>query len=210
MEMEPTVITQRSARVQDNDQSGFSMLEVMISMAILAIGLLSALAALGIAIGATQTSQEDMIARQIASEQMESIFTARNTSQLPFTSIANTNAVPPGIFLPNTVSPLCAGPDGILDTADDAPCLTASGAECPNGGIECLTEAGPDGIVGTADDVILSLSNYTRTVLITPLTDSNGNVIPTLVQVTITVNYNTPNHGGSKSYVLEEYISSYH
>jgi len=186
------------------------MMEVVISMVILAIGMLSVLAALGITMGANQTSQEDMFARQLASEALESIFTARNNSQIPFSSIANTSSVPPGIFLPGNLAPLCAGPDGILDTADDVPCLTAAGAVCPFGGVECLTEPGPDGIVGTADDVVVSLNNYTRNVLITPLLDSSGNPIPTLVQVTITINYTVPNHGGVKSYVLDEYISSYH
>jgi hypothetical protein len=80
---------------------------------------------------------------------------------------------------------------------------------CPNAGVECLTEPGPDGILGTADDVIVSLNNYTRTVAITQLTE-NGTVVPTLAQITITVNYTVPNSGHTKSYVLEEYISSYH
>jgi len=76
----------RFASLRKTDQSGFSLLEVMISMVILAVGLLATLAALGITIGAGQTSQEDMIARQLASEAMESIFNARNTSQLGFTA----------------------------------------------------------------------------------------------------------------------------
>ncbi len=207
--MESTVSTASSV-VRKSKQSGFSLIEVMISMIILAIGMLSVLAALGIAMGANQTSQEDLIARQLASEAMESIFTARNNSQIPFSSINNTTSVPPGIFLPNNLAPLCAGPDGILDTVDDVACLTAAGAVCPNGGIECLTEPGPDGVLGTADDVVVSLANYTRNITITPLLDGNGNVIPTLVQVTITINYTVPNHGGTKSYVLDEYVSSYH
>jgi prepilin-type N-terminal cleavage/methylation domain-containing protein len=210
MEMEPTVNMKRSGFPGQSDESGFSLLEVMISMGILTIGLLAVLATLGFAISATQTSQEDIIARQLASEAMETIFTARNTSQIPFSSIANTTAIPPGIFLPGANAPKCPGPDGILDTIDDVNCLTASGAVCPNGGVECLTEPGPDGIIGTADDTILSLNNYTRTIAITPLNDANGNAIPTLVQVTITISYTVPNHGGVKTYVLDEYISAYH
>lgn len=209
MDMGAKMNTTGSTSSRPTRQSGFSLIEVMISMAVLTIGLMALLATLGITMAGNQTSQEDMIARQLASEAMESIFNARNTSQLPFSSIANTTAVPPGIFLLN--GPLeCAGPDGILDTADDTNCLTAAGAVCPNGGIECLTEPGPDGIVGTADDVVLSLNNYSRTVLITSLNDVNGNVIPTLVQVTITITYTVPNMGHLKTYVLEDYISSYH
>jgi hypothetical protein len=137
---------------------------------------------------------------------MESIFNARNSSQLGFSSINNVG-VGAGIFLPGPQVPSCPGPDGILGTADDGGCKTAAGAACP---VECLTEPGPDGIIGTPDDVIISLTNFTRTIAIQQLLDGNGNPIPTLVQVTITVNYTVPNHGGTKSYVLDEYISSYH
>jgi hypothetical protein len=200
-----------SAFRRKTGQSGFSLIEVAISMWILTVGLLAALAALGVAMAATQTSQEDMIARQLASEAMESIFNARNSSQIQFAQIANTTATPPGIFIANAQQLLCPGPDGILDTADDVKCLTASGAVCPNAGVECLTEPGPDGIMGTADDVILSLFNYTRTITITPLTTGTPPTpIPTLVQVTVTINYQPPNGGHQKSYVLNEYISQYH
>jgi type II secretory pathway pseudopilin PulG len=192
-----------------SSRAGFSLIEVMISMLILTGGLMALLAVLGLAMAANQTSQEDLVARQVASEAMESIFNARNTSQIGFSAIANTTAAPPGIFLPNPLPLLCAGPDGILDTIDDTACLTASGAVCPNGGVECLTEPGPDGILGTADDVIVSLNNYTRTVTITPLLE-NGNVVPTLVSVNITVNYTVPNTGHIKTYALVDYISAYH
>ena len=85
------------ARARKQAESGFSLIEVMISMVVLTIGLLAVLATLGVTMAATQTSQEDMIARQVASEAMESIFNARNTSQLGFAAINNTTAVPPGV-----------------------------------------------------------------------------------------------------------------
>jgi prepilin-type N-terminal cleavage/methylation domain-containing protein len=200
------MIIGRSASSRKTGQSGFSLLEVMFAMVVLAIGMLATLASLGITIGANETSQEDMIARQLASEAMESIFNARNTSQLGFSSINNVG-VGAGIFLVTPQSPKCPGPDGILGTADDTGCTAANGTACP---IECLSEPGPDGIMGTADDGILALSNFTRTIAIQQLLDGNNNPIPTLVQVTITINYTVPNHGGTKSYVLDEYISSYH
>lgn len=206
--MESNMKTNRSQSARLTDQSGFSLVEVLVSMLVLTGGLMALLAALGISMAATQTSQQDLIARQVASEAMESIFNARNTSQVGFSAIANTGT-PPGIFLSNAQPLLCAGPDGILDTADDTSCLTASGAVCPNGGVECLTEPGPDGILGTADDVIVSLNGYTRTVAITPLLE-NGATDPTLVQVSITINYTVPNSGHTKSYTLVDYISAYH
>jgi hypothetical protein len=141
---------------------------------------------------------------------MESIFTARNTSQLSFSQINNVSSG--GIFTNGPTSLLCAGPTyGIVGVSGDtSTCKTATGANCPNSGVECLTEPGPDGIVGTADDVILSLNNYTRQIAITPLTDSSGNLIQTLVSVTITITYAAPNSSVPKTYSLVEYISSYH
>jgi prepilin-type N-terminal cleavage/methylation domain-containing protein len=200
----------RHSRLKRSKQNGFSMVEVLISIVILAVGMVALLGVFGVAIAANQSSQQDMIARQVASEAMESIFTARNSSQLSFSQINNVGSG--GIFASGPQSLLCAGPTyGIVGVAGDtSSCTTATGAACPNGGVECLDEPGPDGILGTADDVILSLSNYTRTIAITSLTDSGGNPIPTLVQVTITVTYSVPQLPAPKVYVLEEYVSQYH
>ena len=200
-----------SSRLHQSAQAGFSLVEVMISMLILTTGLLGVLGVFGLAIAANQSTQQDMIARQLATEAMESIFTARNTSQLTFPQIQNVSNG--GIFANGAQPLLCAGPTyGIVGVAGDtSSCLTAAGVVCPNGGVKCLTEPGFDGIVGTADDVTLSLSNYTRNIAITQLTTgSPPTVIPTLVQVTITITYSVPNSPALKNYVLEEYISSYH
>lgn len=192
-------------------KSGFTLLEVMISMVVLMVGLIGVLGVFAVAIASNQAAQLDMIARQLASETMESIFTARNTSELAFSQLNNVSSG--GIFANGAQSLLCAGPTyGIVGVAGDtSSCLTASGTVCPNSGVQCLTEPGPDGIVGTADDVILSLANYTRTIAISPLSAGTPpTVIPTLVQVTVTISYTVPNSIVAKTYVLEEYISSYH
>jgi len=185
---------------------GFTLVEVMVSMAILTISSLALLGVFGVAVAANQTSQQNMIARQLASEAMESIFTARNTSQLAWAQI--NNASNGGIFTDGSVAVLCAGPDGIIGTADDAGCTLPSGVTCPNAGVECLVEPGPDGVVGTADDIILSLNNYRRQIQIQTVVDANGNTVQTLRTVTITITYTTPNLA-QKTYVLNEYVSSY-
>ncbi len=203
--------TNSSLPARQQRQSGFSLIEVMISAVILTVGLVGVLGVFGLAIAANQSSQEDMIARQLASEAMESIFTARNTSQLSFSQINNVSNG--GIFTDGPTTLLCAGATyGIVGVAGDtASCKTATGATCPNGGVQCLTEPGFDGIVGTADDVILSLSNYKRTIAITQLTTGTPpTVIPTLVQVTVTITYYVPRSNIAKNYVLVEYISQYH
>jgi prepilin-type N-terminal cleavage/methylation domain-containing protein len=191
------------------EASGFSLIEVMISIVLLTIGLLSTLTVFGVALKATQTSQEDLIARQLASEAIESVYTARNTSQLSWAAIQNVSNG--GVFVDGPMVITCAGPDGIEGTADDTTCvpLTATGAACP-GGVRCLTEPGPDGIIGTSDDQIVSLTAYTRQIQITPTTDVNGNTIPTLNAVAITISYTNPQTKSPKTYVINEYVSSYH
>lgn len=189
-------------------QSGFSIIEVMISTLILTVGLVGVLGALCAVMAANETAQEDMLARQIASEAMEAVYTARNDSEMTWDEVNNVSNG--GIFVNGYLSVLCAGPDGILGTADDAPCLLPSGSECPNSGVECLDEPGPDGILGTADDVILSLNNYTRQIAITPLYDTSGNLEPSLRQVTVTVSYTVPRMTVPKTYTLTEYVSEYH
>jgi prepilin-type N-terminal cleavage/methylation domain-containing protein len=189
-------------------QTGFTLIECMISMVILTIGALGLLSVFGVAVKATAASQGDLIARQLASETIESIYTARNTAEISWSQIQNVSNG--GIFIDGPKPVKCAGPDGILDTADDAACLEASGVTCPNGGVKCLTEPGADGLMGTADDVIVSLANYNRQVLIQPLLDVNGNPIQTLNLVTVTIQYTTPNSTVQKTYVINEYVSAYH
>jgi len=189
-------------------QDGFTLIEVMISMVILTIGSLGLLGVFGLAVKASQTSQQDMIARQVASEAIESIYTARNTSELGWAQIQNVSNG--GIFVNGFTNIRCAGPDGIVGTADDTTCLTAAGTTCPGGGVKCLSEPGPDGILGTADDVIIPLTGYTRQIQITPLLDGNGNPIQTLNQVAVTIQYNVPGITTPKQYVINEYVSEYH
>jgi len=75
----------------------------------------------------------------------KSIYTARTASQEPFAAI--NNLANGGIFLSGAQPLLCAGPDGIVGTADDVPCTAPdTGIACP-GGVECLVLPGPDGIL---------------------------------------------------------------
>lgn len=184
-------------------QLGFSLIEVMISMAILTVGLVSLLGVFGLAMAATHTSQQDMVAKQLANESYESIVTARNTSQIDWDDIQNVGSTCSsgsgtcGIFVTGANPIYNAGVDGIFGTADD------SGA-----GQQTLTEPGPDGIYGTADDLHIPLNGYQRTILISPVT-SGGVVVPSLRAVNITVQYSTTTQLFVKSYVLSSFISQY-
>jgi prepilin-type N-terminal cleavage/methylation domain-containing protein len=184
-------------------ESGFSLLEVMISMSILTVGLVSLLGVFGLAMAATQSSQQDMIAKQLADEALESIVTARNTSQLGWDDIQNqgsscsSGSGTCGLFMIGSQPIYGAGADGIFGTADDS----ASG-------LQYLNEPGPDGIYGTSDDVQIPLTSFQRTILITPVT-SGGVVSGTLRAVNITVQYQTAQTNLTKTYTLSSLISQY-
>ena len=197
-------------RKQQARQTGFALIEAMIAMVVLTIGVCGVLASLQYAIEGTESAQEDLIARHKALDAMESIYTARNSQQISFASINNISQG--GIFTDGAVSLLCAGPDGLVGTADDVACTAPdTGAACP-GGVECLVLPGPDGILGTADDQVLSLSNFTRTIAFNPVTQVINGVTSTnqnLIAVTITVTYTRPGFH-SRSYAVNALISNYH
>jgi prepilin-type N-terminal cleavage/methylation domain-containing protein len=197
----------RISRQRKSTESGFSLLEVVISMAVLTIGMVSLLGVFGLAIATTQTSQEDMIAKQLANESYESIVTARNTTQINWDDINNVGSPncpvsgnsSCGIFLAGSQPIYQAGADGIYGTSDDS----ASGLK------QTLRDPGPDGIYGTADDILIPLTAYQRTILISPLYDSGNNLISSLRSVTVTVQYATPQTQLPKTYILNSFISQF-
>ena len=184
---------------RSRDQRGFTLIEVLVSIFVLMIGLVSLLGVFGIAIATTQTAQEDMIAKQLAQEAMESIYTARETANIQWVQIQNvgTGQVPDGIFVTGLQPIKQAGADGIFGTADDAAALP-----------ETLTLPGADGIVGTPDDVNQSLTNFQRSIAITAVI-SNGSTVFDLRTITITIQYTTPQRRVPKTYVLSGFISQY-
>jgi prepilin-type N-terminal cleavage/methylation domain-containing protein len=198
------IMRSRNLQVRETGEQGFSLIEVLISMTVLTVGMVSLLGVFGLAMASTQTSQQDMIAKQIANETLEGIVTARNTSQIQWDDIQNVGATsctgptnPCGIFVSTTTPVYKAGADGIFGTSDDS-----------SAGVQTLTEPGPDGIYGTSDDVQIPLSGYQRTILISPVTNSSGVVVPSLRGINITVQYSTASRL-SKNYALSTLISQY-
>lgn len=182
-------------------QKGFSLIEVMISIALLTIGLLSLLGIFGVAMAATQTSQENNTAKLLADEAMEGILTARETANISWAQINNTGSG--GIFLPGFQPIDCAGIDGIIGTADDAAC-----------GPKTLELPGPNGIFANncpavGPDTCLPLTNFQRQILISPVIVGGGPPSTTLRQVTITIQYTLPQFNVPRQYVLNTYISPY-
>jgi prepilin-type N-terminal cleavage/methylation domain-containing protein len=201
---------ENQVRGTGSSQRGFSLIEVMIAVVIMTVGILAVMATFTTAISATASAQEDLIARHKALDAMESIYTARNSQQLPFASI--NNLASGGVFLSGPQPLLCAGTDGIVGTADDAACTAPdTGAACP-GGVECLVLPGPDGVLGTPDDVTQSLGNFTRTITFNPVLlppAQGGGINPNLIAVTVSVSY-TKAGWPARTYSVNGLISSYH
>lgn len=192
-------------RPTSSAQRGFTLIEVMIAIAIMSVGILTLIATFGTAISATQSAQEDLIARQKALEAMESIYTARNTQQIVFAQIANISKG--GIFTDGPTAMLSAGPDGLVNTADDAnfPAVPPCAA-----GPECIVLPGPDGVLGTADDVAMSLANFTRQIAINTVLEADGvTVNPNLKQIVVTVSYTKIGWTQPRVYTVTGLISAF-
>jgi prepilin-type N-terminal cleavage/methylation domain-containing protein len=186
----PSQSAQRKSR-----QAGFSFIEVMISMIVVTVGLVGMLSVFAFATASTQSAQQDMIAKQLASEAMESIFTARETAQVTWGQIQNTGTgqTPDGIFVTGFQDIHQSGANGIYGTSDDA--------DSP---ARTLTLVGRDGIPGTADDRELPLTNYKRKIEITSVSGTTS-----LRLVTITIKYTVSPKLAPKNYVVTAYISQF-
>jgi len=186
-------------RVKRARSAGFSLIEVMIAIAILTVGLLALVGTFATALNSTNWAQEDLIAKQKALEALESIFTARNTQQLTFAQVANQSAGGGAIFTDGYTTMRAAGPDGLVGTGDDV--NFAANGPCPTG-VEGIRLPGPDGILGNADDKCMSLANFQRQILIVSLSG-------TLKQITVNVQYTRPGLRQPRTYTVNALMSSY-
>lgn len=171
-------------------QRGFALLETLIAIVVLVIGLLAVLATFAMAIGNTQSVKLDSIARQKAAEAIESIYTARQTSQLSFDKIQNVGNGA-GIFITGFNPMTDPGPDGLDGTGDDV-------AAVP------IRLPGPTGVItNTNQDELVDLGNFTRQIAIANIA-GNANVR----QITVSVRYPVP-QGWYRTYQVQALISSY-
>ena len=174
-------------------EKGFSLVEVITAMLILTVGIASMLTLFGTAIGYMQSAQEDLICKQKARDAMESIYTARESSQLTFDNIQNTSTSP-GVFLTGYRNLTISGSDGLVGTTDD-------------GAIENIVLPGNDGILGTSDDITMYLVNYKRLINITPVVIGGVNS-GDIRQLQVTVQFND-SKGRVRSYSVTSLISRY-
>ncbi len=165
--------------------SGFTLVEAMVALGILAVGLLSLASVLSAGLKRMGDAPTDLIARQKAVEAVESVYAARDSRVLAWARIRN--VANGGVFLAGPRPLRDPGLDGLTNTADD-------------GADEAFVQPGPDGLLGTADDVRTPLSQYRREIVI-------RDISPTLRQLTVTVTVQTGN--GPRNYVITTLISSF-
>jgi type II secretory pathway pseudopilin PulG len=172
-------------------ESGFSLIETIIAMGILATGLLGLAGVFTIGMAHMATSSANLIAREKAREAVESVHTARDTRTITWSQIRNVSDG--GVFLNGAQAIKNPGIDGLVNTSDDS-------------GTEELRQPGPDGVLGNGDDVHIPLTNYTRDLVISDLRDQNNVINPSLRQITVTIRYSVG--PVSRTYTLTTYISS--
>jgi prepilin-type N-terminal cleavage/methylation domain-containing protein len=169
---------------------GFSLLEVIVAMAVLSFGILSLVAVFTAGITFSDATQYDYIAEKKAEQAVEAIFSARNTGLKSWVDIQNKTAG--GIFLNGPQPLLAPGPDGLVGTDKD-------NAAKPD---MVIVGPGPDGIMGTADDVTIPLSGMTRQIEI-----SNISGQPNIRKIVVIMRYNVGRL--KRTYQLVSYISAF-
>jgi type II secretory pathway pseudopilin PulG len=173
------------------NEHGFSLIETMFAMGILATALLSLAAVFALGLNHLAGSTASLIAREKAREAVESVHTARDTRVITWAQIHNVDRG--GVFLVGPQPLRTPGPDGLVNTADD-------------GELESALDAGADNILGTADDVRMPLAGYTRQIEIRDIVNSEGTVNANLRELRVTIGYQVA--GTRRTYVLTTYISS--
>jgi prepilin-type N-terminal cleavage/methylation domain-containing protein len=174
--------------------SGFSLIEVMFAVVILAVGLVALLAVFSQAISVTRYSREDQIAKQKAREALESVYSARNDASISFADIQNVSAG--GIFKEGFQSLYLPGANGIVGTGQDTTT------------VDRMVLPGPDGTLGTADDVTVPLVNYKRQILITNVTNADGSTNADMRRITVTVRVASPGRG-QRDNIVTGFISRF-
>jgi type II secretory pathway pseudopilin PulG len=178
-----------SGKNRRGSESGFTLIDTMIAILVLAVGVLALAAILGDGLAYMAMSQDEYIAEQKAAEAIESVYTARDVGQTTWANINNASSG--GIFV-NGPTQLCdPGPDGIEGTADDNCAIPDS-----------IWTPGPDGLLGTPDDVKIALGGFTRTIVIQPVAGRAD-----LRQVTVSISYTAAKF--KRTYTLITNISQY-
>jgi hypothetical protein len=162
--------------------SGFSLVETLIAMLVLSSGLLALASAFAQGMIIMSSAHSHQIAKEKASEAIESVFTSRDTRIISWNQIRNQDQA--GIFLDGLQSLRRPGPDGLVNTEDDR--LQP---------IETETKTGPDG-----QQVEMPLTAFRREIDIQDITAN-------LRRITVTVTYSIGHI--DRQYQVVAFISSF-
>ena len=177
--------SQRQPLATRPDEGGFSLIETIFALGIMAFGLLTLAAVFSYGIVNLRTGNSLLVAKEKAAEAIESVFMSRDTRLIGWSQVRN--QAYGGIFLDGPQPLKVSGADGIVNTDDD-------------GAIEQMVLPGPDDLIGTADDEVIQLTNYTREITII-------DVGVNLREIRVTIRY--PYGGAYDEYTLMTYISSF-
>lgn len=183
-----TVRGAASSRVAE--ESGFTILESLVALSVLAVGLLGLAGVLAAGLNRLAEAPSDLLARQKIAEAIESVAMARDTGKISWGQVRNVRGgtgSDGGVFLDGPQPLRTPGADGLINTSDD-------------GAVETIIEPGPDGLLGTTDDLSVTLSTYSREIRIR---DISG----TLREVQVTVIVTSAK--GTRAYVVTTLMSSY-
>ena len=174
------------------DARGFSLMETMIALGVLATGLLATAQVMAFSMAMSSDSGDDLLARQKAADAIESVFTARDTRTVPWARILNIvgeSGADGGVFMDGPQPLTIGGADGLVNTVDDGP-------------VESVMQPGPDGQLGNGDDVPRPLTSFQRQIEITAVP---GN--PNLRKLKVTITYRAEQR--TRTFVIDTLISSF-
>lgn len=177
--------------MNSRNESGFSMVDVMIAITILLVGVLALVGATTRAIVQTTQSQNALVAKQYASSTIEAIFSARDLDTLGWDAVGNIGSaeVPGGVFVTGEqdIWPT-AGLDGIVGTYDDP--------------------AGPNGTAGDGDDGTVA-DGFRREITITNVPDPirPDAALSSLRRIDVTISYLL--NGRKLKEIFTTYVANY-
>jgi type II secretory pathway pseudopilin PulG len=108
-------------------ESGFSLVETLISTGVLTVGALGMAAVFAQGLQSTATSPNELLATQKAAEAIESVFSARDSRTLTWAQVRN--VANGGVFLNSATDMNLAGADGLLNTGDTGETLESDNLE---------------------------------------------------------------------------------
>jgi hypothetical protein len=189
------------------NQGGFTYIDVMMAIGVMTIGVFGLLMTLTTSMVASTQGEYQVLAKQLATSTMESIFSARDINNSTITN-STTGATNMAILINSpsgggSIFPTGAQPIFVLPTS------------ATNSTATPVLSAGPDGIVGTSDDnqavpstgpAPVVLPSFTRTITVTNLSNNVSNTI-NLISIQVTINYVVNNFNFSQS--MTSYMALY-